>query len=462
MRSPFKRDLNGKLILNRTSKPRPNKPKSSRHKHSASKKPGKSDMLSARNDAQNKRSLRENSHLTHDGRQDNVSGGLTSDDLSRAVFFSPNLIQGQQVSTDQVSKFQSKYVQNVASLNLKNADDYTRLPFEAKEKVSEFDMLFDDRGWNFRNACKGLICLLMVVVLVVGVYIPFNLPSVILALGQEASTRGFSVSSKFGTETNGDVQLEVHRENPHYAQNVSLTVRGEEQVFTTTRATVKDVLAEQAVTVGFGEGVYPDLDQVVSDGEKIVVDLITTQTETIPREVPFAEQRIEDGAMRKGEEQLVQAGQVGQSSSTFIVKLVGGNQVSRDLFSEIHLSAPQDQVVKFGTATPVNNGTIVTVPSEDVKKFAYDQVMATWGDPNEFQCLDHLWQRESGWRTHAGNVISGAYGIPQALPGSKMAQFGEDWRDNPITQVKWGLSYITGRYRTPCGAWSKSQSSGWY
>lgn len=84
-----------------------------------------------------------------------------------------------------------------------------------------------------------------------------------------------------------------------------------------------------------------------------------------------------------------------------------------------------------------------------------------WGD-DQFGCLVQLWGHESGWRTNAGNPSSGAYGIPQALPGSKMAAFGADWATNPTTQIKWGLSYISGRYGTPCGAWDAFQSKGWY
>jgi hypothetical protein len=93
---------------------------------------------------------------------------------------------------------------------------------------------------------------------------------------------------------------------------------------------------------------------------------------------------------------------------------------------------------------------------------AYDMVQARgWGD-SEFSCLVALWKRESGWRVNAYNAGSGAYGIPQALPGSKMASAGADWATNPATQIKWGLGYISGRYGSPCGAWGHSQSSGWY
>jgi hypothetical protein len=93
---------------------------------------------------------------------------------------------------------------------------------------------------------------------------------------------------------------------------------------------------------------------------------------------------------------------------------------------------------------------------------AYDMVLARgWGE-DQFACLQALWNKESGWRVNAYNASSGAYGIPQSLPGSKMASAGADWETNPATQITWGLGYISGRYGDPCGAWGSSQSRGWY
>lgn len=77
-------------------------------------------------------------------------------------------------------------------------------------------------------------------------------------------------------------------------------------------------------------------------------------------------------------------------------------------------------------------------------------------------CLDHMWTKESNWRTTAENPSSHSYGIPQSLPASKMAAFGSDYRTNPATQIKWGLSYIKNRYHTPCGAWSFWQGHNFY
>lgn len=84
-----------------------------------------------------------------------------------------------------------------------------------------------------------------------------------------------------------------------------------------------------------------------------------------------------------------------------------------------------------------------------------------WGE-DQFQCLVPLWERESGWKETAHNHSSGAHGIPQSLPGNKMAEFGADWKTNPETQIKWGLAYIQGRYETPCGAWKAFKNKGWY
>ena len=84
-----------------------------------------------------------------------------------------------------------------------------------------------------------------------------------------------------------------------------------------------------------------------------------------------------------------------------------------------------------------------------------------WGD-DQFQCLDSLWTKESGWNYQAYNNDGGATGIPQALPGSKMASFGNDWATNATTQIKWGLDYISSVYGSPCSAWGHSQSVNWY
>jgi hypothetical protein len=103
------------------------------------------------------------------------------------------------------------------------------------------------------------------------------------------------------------------------------------------------------------------------------------------------------------------------------------------------------------------------VPDPDTAQgIAWTMVQARGWDLSEFSCLVALWTRESNWNVYAHNASSGAYGIPQSLPGEKMASVGADWATNPATQITWGLGYIQARYETPCGAWGHSEEEGWY
>lgn len=85
----------------------------------------------------------------------------------------------------------------------------------------------------------------------------------------------------------------------------------------------------------------------------------------------------------------------------------------------------------------------------------------SWGD-DQYSCLNRLWTKESHWNYKAHNYRSGAHGIAQALPASKMDVVGTDWRTNPVTQIRWGLRYIDSRYGTPCKAWAKFKRSKYY
>jgi hypothetical protein len=103
----------------------------------------------------------------------------------------------------------------------------------------------------------------------------------------------------------------------------------------------------------------------------------------------------------------------------------------------------------------------VTVTPGSAQQIAMSMLGSYGWASSQFSCLNELWNRESGWRTTAENP-SGAYGIPQALPGSKMASAGADWQTSATTQIRWGLGYIKGQYGSPCGAWSHEEATGWY
>jgi hypothetical protein len=106
--------------------------------------------------------------------------------------------------------------------------------------------------------------------------------------------------------------------------------------------------------------------------------------------------------------------------------------------------------------------SVAPAPPPTPREIAASLLGSYGWDSGQFSCLEALWTRESGWNPYAQNSSSGAYGIPQALPGSKMASAGSDWATNPETQIKWGLSYISTSYGSPCGAWYHSESYGWY
>ena len=120
-----------------------------------------------------------------------------------------------------------------------------------------------------------------------------------------------------------------------------------------------------------------------------------------------------------------------------------------------------------GTGAGAGGGGIVyvtsTPPDPNTAQSTAYSLLASFGFSPQtyFGCLLDLWNRESGWRYDAENA-SGAYGIPQALPGSKMASAGADWQTDPATQIKWGLGYIKAIYGNPCGAWAFEEANGYY
>jgi hypothetical protein len=116
------------------------------------------------------------------------------------------------------------------------------------------------------------------------------------------------------------------------------------------------------------------------------------------------------------------------------------------------------QVTKTEKIDPVQ----AAAASGDPKAIAQAMLGQFGFGMDQWSCLESLWEKESGWNPSAANASSGAYGIPQSLPGSKMASAGADWQTNPATQIEWGLGYIRDTYGSPCSAWGHSESSGWY
>ena len=132
------------------------------------------------------------------------------------------------------------------------------------------------------------------------------------------------------------------------------------------------------------------------------------------------------------------------------------------LFSELSSSATVSASAMSLVSSASASVELARTPdgAREVAKILMDDKY-DWGN-GQYSCLDELWTKESHWNYKASNRRSGAHGIPQALPATKMDSAGTYWRTNPVTQISWGLRYIEVRYDTPCKAWAKFKRSNWY
>ena len=124
--------------------------------------------------------------------------------------------------------------------------------------------------------------------------------------------------------------------------------------------------------------------------------------------------------------------------------------------------AAEQQPAQQPQSQPRQAAPAPVAPSGSAQQIALGMLGSYGWSSSQFSCLVSLWNQESGWNVTASNPSSGAYGIPQALPGSKMASAGADWQTDAATQIRWGLGYIKADYGSPCGAWSHEEADGWY
>jgi len=140
----------------------------------------------------------------------------------------------------------------------------------------------------------------------------------------------------------------------------------------------------------------------------------------------------------------------------------GCNSQNDELFYETSISTSGGESGEAGTiCRDFDYGTTsCSAVSNAVSQVASNY--NSWNSGLQLFCLGELWNRESGWLWYADNPGSGAYGIPQALPGDKMASAGSNWESSPSTQIKWGLGYIKSTYGSPCTAWAHEEADGYY
>ena len=125
-------------------------------------------------------------------------------------------------------------------------------------------------------------------------------------------------------------------------------------------------------------------------------------------------------------------------------------------------TATQSTATQNTATAPSATASAASAASGSPQQIAQAMLASFGWSSSQFSCLDPLWAHESGWSVTAYNAGSGAYGIPQALPGSRMASAGPAWQTNAATQIRWGLEYIKGTYGSPCAAWDHEQATGWY
>lgn len=185
-------------------------------------------------------------------------------------------------------------------------------------------------------------------------------------------------------------------------------------------------------------------------------------TTTLTSEETLAPGKVvkKDPTAFKGDTTVLKQGSAGTMLVTYNVTYKDGVEVSREKALSVVVEPATDKVVSVGTLVVPETTSAQQGTNRGLGQHMADAIYGWNG--NQWSCLAELWNHESGWRTNAGNPTSGAYGIPQALPGSKMASAGADWRTNPVTQIQWGLGYIKGRYGSPCNAWAHFLNSNWY
>ena len=234
------------------------------------------------------------------------------------------------------------------------------------------------------------------------------------------------------------------------AKEISVDLFGKTESFRTQAKTVEDFLKEKKIVLGKDDGISIDLKTQIANGLNFRIWRNGKQTLTVEEPTDFQTETIQDANKDSGYKEIKEAGEKGTKSVTYEVEMQNGKEISRKKINETEIKAAKKQVVIVGTKTSLPAGSHT------------DWMSAAGISASDQGSANAIISQESGWRVDATNRSSGAYGIPQALPGSKMASAGSDWQTNPITQLKWMNSYVVGRYGSWQNAYAHKKSKGWY
>jgi len=255
---------------------------------------------------------------------------------------------------------------------------------------------------------------------------------------------------------------------------VTFKVDGKSVKVSSLGPTVRQALVEAHVSLSPTDRMSVASTSVLRANEVITIKRVKYAQQLEQVSLPFNSVRQQDPNTLKGTSSVLSQGSTGVERVTYQLLYIDGKLAGKVVKGRTVLRAPVDQVTMFGTEelpapapapapvpVPAPAPAPAPAPSGDPQQIAAGMVSARGWGGDQFSCLVSLWTKESGWRTDAANP-SGAYGIPQALPGSKMSSAGADWQTSATTQISWGLDYIAGVYGTPCAAWGHSQATDWY
>ena len=209
-------------------------------------------------------------------------------------------------------------------------------------------------------------------------------------------------------------------------------------------------MKEKNISLTKDDGISIDKKTTISNGLSFRIWRNGKQTITTEEEVAFSTEIIKDANKDSSYKEIKEAGEKGSKSVTYEIEMQNGKEVSRKKINETEIKPAKKQVEIIGTKVNLPAGS------------HSDWLSAAGISSSDHGIANAIIGQESGWRVNATNRSSGAYGIPQALPGSKMASAGADWQTNPITQLKWMNSYVLGRYGSWQNAYAHKKAKGWY
>jgi hypothetical protein len=221
-------------------------------------------------------------------------------------------------------------------------------------------------------------------------------------------------------------------------------IAGQVYNFRTQKETVGELLSEKGLAVGADDVMSANLDSPLSAGQRIVVNRLSQTISQSKEAIPFTVQYEYDGNQPVGYSAVKQDGRAGTKLVSYVVDLKDGTETGRRLLEEKVLEAAVVKIILKGSKT-------VAASSSDAVAIGQRMAAAKGWDGEQWLALYQLWNRESKWNPSARNSGSGACGIPQAYPCSKL---GSAFPGNVEGQIAWGLSYIQGRYGTPAKAWA--------